>query len=186
MSDDLATRPALPDALRVLLADFPREAWEANPRFGGLARFWMDRHLNFRRVMGLMQADTRRLIDRQIAPKDFGARLSRLGSSFVSDLHGHHGIEDAHYFPALVRIEKRLARGFEILDADHHALDAHLEDFVQGANALIKALPGNPATEAGRFHDRLATLERFLDRHLEDEEDLIVPVILKHGEGRLG
>ena len=40
MSDlDLSHRTALPDALRVLLAEYPREAWEADPTFSALIRF---------------------------------------------------------------------------------------------------------------------------------------------------
>ena len=34
---------------------------------------------------------------------------------------------------------------------------------------------------AARFQADLAQLERFLDRHLLDEEELVVPVILKFG-----
>ena len=50
LPDDLAlgVRAGLPDALRVLLADYPREGWESHPHFTGLVRFWLDRHLMFR------------------------------------------------------------------------------------------------------------------------------------------
>ena len=41
-------------------------------------------------------------------------------------------------------------------------------------------------TGAGRFHAGLLRLEGFLDRHLTDEEELIVPVILRDGEAFLG
>ena len=39
---------------------------------------------------------------------------------------------------------------------------------------------------AGRFQTELAKLEGLLDRHLIDEEDLIVPVILRYGAEDLG
>ena len=41
-------------------------------------------------------------------------------------------------------------------------------------------------TAAGRFRDELAHLEQLLDRHLIDEEELIVPVILRYGSAGLG
>ena len=47
-------------------------------------------------------------------------------------------------------------------------------------------LRGGGADALGRHGDGLERMERFLDRHLTDEEDLIVPVILRVGEGRLG
>ena len=47
----LADRKKLPDALRVLLEDYPRDGWELDPGFDGLVRFWLDRHLMFRRLM---------------------------------------------------------------------------------------------------------------------------------------
>lgn len=188
MSLDLDAREGLPDALRVLLAEHPRTGWEADPNFGGLVRFWLDRHLGFRRLLGLMRADAERAVDRRIDPQALGSRLSRLGSTFLQEIHGHHTIEDTHFFPLLGAQEARLLRGFDMLEADHHALDAHLATFAEGANGALGALdrPADLVTAAGRLNDGLVRLDRFLDRHLLDEEDLVVPVILRHGEGFLG
>ena len=33
MTLDLETRSGLPEAMRILLAEYPREAWEADPNF---------------------------------------------------------------------------------------------------------------------------------------------------------
>ncbi|TNC74847.1 hemerythrin domain-containing protein [Rubellimicrobium roseum] len=186
MDLDLATRPGLPDALRVLLRDFPREAWEADPNFHGLVSFWLGMHVHFRDELAAMRQEAEAVLDRRMEPRAWAGRLSRRGSGFVEHLHGHHGIEDNHYFPILVTRDARLERGFEILDTDHHALDAHLDAFVQDANGALQALQA-PAfrTQAGRFQDGLLRLDRFLDRHLTDEEDLIVPVILRDGEAGL-
>ena len=41
-------------------------------------------------------------------------------------------------------------------------------------------------TVAGAFQVELTGLERLLDRHLIDEEELIVPVILRYGSSGLG
>jgi iron-sulfur cluster repair protein YtfE (RIC family) len=187
-NDSLDLRAGLPDALRVLLAEYPREGWQSDPHFQGLVSFWLDRHQMFRRLMETMQTETRTLIDRKSDPRQFAGRLSRLGGMFVQELHGHHQIEDHHYFPVLAKKEPRISRGFEILDTDHHALDTHLETFVKGANAVLSRLDDRAAlqTAAGRFDADLSRLEGFLNRHLLDEEDLIVPIILKHGERGLG
>lgn len=186
--DDLESRERLPDALRVLLARHPREGWQTDVPLGGLTDFWLKRHLMFRQLLEELKERTELLTDRRIAPEEYGPQLSRYGGFFVSQLHEHHHVEDAHYFPLLVKTEQRLAHGFDLLDRDHVALDGHLKGFVTDANAVLQSLsePGADAGEAQRFLDGLKRLERFLDRHLTDEEDLVVPILLEHGEGGLG
>lgn len=183
----LDARTGLPPALRALLDDHPRAGWQADPNFGGLVSFWLDRHLSFRRLMAAMTADAEALIDRTAGPHAVGARLSRLGGRFLQDIHGHHTIEDTHFFPILAAREGRLAAGFDMLERDHEALDAHLGAFAEAANGVLGALgdDGEARTKGGLLLASLATLDRFLDRHLVDEEDLVVPVILRDGEGFL-
>lgn len=185
---ELDLRCGLPDALRVLLAEYPRDAWAEHRNFDGLVRFWLDRHMMFRRLMELMEADLARLLDSDMDPQLWAARLSRLGGQFVGELHGHHQIEDAHYFPVLAARDARLGRGFDILDADHHALDGILNRFTEAANGALTVWQDRPAlqTAAGRLRDDLALTQRLIDRHLIDEEELVVPVILRHGAAGLG
>ncbi|RYG89520.1 hemerythrin domain-containing protein [Loktanella sp. IMCC34160] len=190
-SNDLSLdqRQGLPDALQVLLRDYPRDAWEADPAFGGLVRFWLERHQMFRRLMTAMQSETDALLDRSADPQRFAARLSRYGSHFINDLHGHHMIEDQHYFPLLAQKDARIIKGFDLLDADHHALDGILSGFAEAANAALGVWEGDRALlqdRAGDLQSTLAGLQRMISRHLDDEEDLIVPVILKYGESGLG
>ena len=187
-AERLESREGLPEALTMLLRDFPREAWEADPGFSDLIRFWLDRHLMFRRLLAMMAEKAEVLADGNADPRLFAAELSRLGSMFAGELHGHHMIEDHHYFPHLKGLDARLAHGFDLLDADHHDLDAHLVQFADNANRLIGAIAeGEPHRDAlGAFAEGLSGTGRFLDRHLTDEEDLIVPVLLKHGSGGLG
>lgn len=184
---ELEKREGLPEALRVLLKEYPREGWAADPNFHGLVSFWLDRHMNFRKVMGMLRDETDSLLDRNMDPQKFGARLSRLGGMFVNELHGHHQIEDMHYFPVLMRQESRIERGFEILDHDHHAIDGHLSAFVEGANGVIQRLGDREVLQdrAGEFRETLGLFGQLLERHLTDEEELVVPVILKHGDGEL-
>lgn len=177
----LETRTGLPDALRVLVEQYPRDIWQAHENFEGLVRFWMERHLMFRRLVTMMRDDVEQRAARTLDPKQHIQRLARFGNMFVSELHMHHNIEDHQYFPVLQKMETSLAHGFEILDHDHHALDAHLEAFTQDANLLLKDVTHSHTQAIDVFHLRLERMEGFLDRHLTDEEELVVPVILKHG-----
>ena len=177
----LLTRAALPDALRVLVEEIPRETWEAHPHFGGMVRFWLERHAMFREVMGRLRAETEGVIDRRTAPEAYAPRLSRLGGFFLGELHMHHNVEDHHYFPRLVGLDARVGKAFDILDADHKALDGLLNGFEGGANTVLRAEGEALRGAAGAFHDDLDRLAGFLERHLTDEEEIVVPVILKSG-----
>ncbi len=189
MTDELAlaARAGLPDPLRVLVEQYPRPGWEAHPHFTALTRFWLDRHIGFRRMQGLLVGDTEAFIDRGRDPRAYANRLARLAGSFLDDLHGHHTIEDHHYFPLLTTLDARLAAGFDLLDADHHALDAAIHDLAGAANAVLAGIQGGDAAtaEAGALLGRLSAFGRLLDRHLVDEEELVVPVILDHPEAGL-
>lgn len=183
----LENRAGLPEPLRVLLAEYPRTGWAADPRFSGTVQFWLERHTMFRKLLKLMTEESEALLDRRADPRTFGARLARHGGLFVNELHGHHQVEDLHYFPVLARQDGRIARGFEILDHDHHAIDGHLAAFVEAANGVIGRLDDRAALQdrTGAFHADLRRLTGFLERHLTDEEDLVVPVILKYGDRAL-
>ena len=174
---DLTRRDGLPEALRVLAAELPRADWAAHPEFHGLVSFWLERHLAFRRLCAMMAEDARQAIDGRMAPEALARRLSRLGSHLVNDLHGHHQIEDQHYFPRLMPLDPRLARGFDLLERDHDQLDGLIGGFVTSANRVLAA----GGQGAGPFLDDLTRFSTLLERHLEDEEELIVPVILRHG-----
>lgn len=180
----LATRTDLPPEFRLILADYPRVGWSDHRDFNGLAAFWLDRHLGFRRIMAVLTQDAQARTDRQLAPGVHAQRLSRLGSRLLGDLIGHHQIEDDAYFPELARLEPRIARGFEMLDTDHHALHGLIDRFAKGANAVLEeADEGRQRDKVGRFLADLGDFDRLLVRHLTDEEDLVLPVVLKHRVG---
>ncbi|MGI9391529.1 MAG: hemerythrin domain-containing protein [Boseongicola sp.] len=182
MEYPLESRKRFPDALRVLLEEYPRDAWEAHDNFSALIRFWLERHLMFRRLLEALESETLRSLDGNMEARLYGSRLSRYGSLFVGELHSHHTVEDTHYFPQLKQLEAKLETGFEILDRDHHAIDGHLETFTEEANAVLLAVrdKGDWKTATGELRTGLQRLTRFLDRHLTDEEELVVPVLLKH------
>jgi iron-sulfur cluster repair protein YtfE (RIC family) len=181
MSDGLQMRDGLPEHLQVLRKLYPREAWTGHAHFNGLTAFWLERHGMFRQVMTRLIGDTQAMLDAR-APR-FSAEMPRLTGFLLDQLHGHHGIEDDHYFPMFRGLDGRLQAGFDLLDADHHALDAQMASLAEASNAVLRAMHTGEVPR-----DTLAALlavqeefDRFLSRHLEDEEDLIVPIILEYG-----
>ena len=184
MSDtalDIERRDGLPDALRVLVNALPRGTWEAHPNFSPLTRFWLERHLMFREILTRLQSGTESYLNGDTDPRRYGRDTARLAQFFLQELHGHHSIEDHHYFPALQSLDWRLERGFTLLDADHHALDGHMNALAEQTNGMLRGLESDDKLgPAGTLGKGLDGFGRFLDRHLTDEEDLVVPVILTY------
>ena len=173
----------MPEAMRLLLQDYPRDSWEANPHFKQATQNWLGAHQMFRQLADHVRTETERYLDRNRDPNDYAAQLSYYGDALVRNLHGHHGWEDHSYFPELSAADPRFDAGLEILEKDHEALDGVLDRFTKGANRTIKLIHLDPAAaydEAGRLHAEAEAIESFLERHLSDEEELAVPIILHH------
>lgn len=178
----LATRAGLPEHLRVLADLYPRADWQGHANFSDLTAFWLDRHIMFRDLSSRLITASEGFLDRTADPARYGPEVSRIGGFLLNQLHGHHNIEDHHYFPQLIGLDARVDPAFELLDSDHHALDAHIQAFADGCNAVIGALQsgGDARKAAGDLLDQQRRFDGFLLRHLEDEEEIIVPVILEY------
>ena len=184
MSDltELRTDP-MPEAMRVLLHEHPRDSWEANPHFRRATKQWLAAHQMFRDLGRVIRSETETYLDRNREAEDYAARLSYYGDAMVRNLHGHQGWEDHSYFPELSAADPRFDAGLEILESDHAALDGVLDRFTRAANRTIKLIHLDEAQgrdEAARVLGEAQKIEAFLARHLGDEEELAVPIILEH------
>jgi len=180
--NDLELRTGLPEHLRVLADLYPREGWEGHRNFDEMTRFWLDRHLMFREVMDRLRRDSEGFADGTLDARTYQSRTARMTGFFLNQLHGHHTIEDGHYFPQLIALDARISAGFELLHRDHEMLDAQIQALADATNTLLQAVDGPTGpSEAGYQVDRLNGFQTFLNRHLCDEEDLVVPLILENG-----
>jgi hypothetical protein len=185
----LETRAGLPDDLRYLVAKYPRGEWQAHDNIQGMAGFWLQRHDMFRDMGGLL---TNAIGDYREGRKDakaFAGFFAPRLNFFLGNLDGHHNVEDHHYFPIFAAAETRLKRGFEVLDADHHMIHDALERNAETANAFLRALEESDDKQrfaADAYADENSRLIAMLKRHLDDEEDLIIPLILDRGDQALG
>ena len=127
--------------------------------------------------------------DGKIAVPAFHAWLVPRLRFFIGQLEHHHEIEDVHYFPLLTESEPRLQRGFDILEKDHTHIHGELAK-LHAAWAEVNRAVGAESAEVPAALNRLAKdLGGFLhplERHLHDEEDLIIPILLDRGETALG
>ena len=176
----------MPEDLLFLLARYPREDWQAHDNIHGLASMWLERHDMFRELGGLLEGAIAEHREGKTTPDAFARFFAPRLRFFLGQLNGHHAIEDEHYFPLFARTERRLARGFEILDADHHVIHDALERNADAGSAFLRALQQDADAQrfaADAYADANTGLVAMLRRHLADEEDLIIPLILERGIG---
>ncbi|WP_229836734.1 hemerythrin domain-containing protein [Aliiroseovarius zhejiangensis] len=174
---------ALPEDMRLLLRDYPREAWPDHPNFAASIHNWMGAHVMFGQLAELIRLNTEAYLEKQIDPDDHARRLSHYGNLLVRNLHGHHHWEDRRFFPELSAADGRFDSGLQTLESDHLVLDDLLDRFTRQANRVVTlAQMDEPQAreEANRVHEMTTVLEGFLTRHLTDEEDLVVPILLHH------
>ena len=173
----------------MLLARYPREQWNAHPNLGDMAHFWLSRHAMFRELSATIAQITAQFRAGQLLPGEFARQFVPRLQFILDQLEVHHRIEDLHYFPIFREADARLTRGFEVLEGDHHHIHLDMARTAETANALLQTLQGD-ADRLRRCGDDYADASGLLlgglIRHLDDEEDLIVPLILDRGEQALG
>lgn len=185
----LGNRSGLPLDLRVLCESYPRECWQEHRNLGDMARFWLSRHEIFRDLGAALRTTTSELVAGRIEPREFANWFAPRLQYLLSHLNTHHQIEDHHYFPIFRAADDRLAPGFDLLENDHHVIHEAMDNTVHAANALLRALdPGGDELRraAQAYASANEPLIDLLIRHLDDEEDLIVPLILDRSEEVLG
>ena len=182
MSDDFDRRGGWSKQLSFLLERHPRSAWPA--RHSPTVEFWLGVHERLRRDCAGLEAAG----DEQAGAP---ARLAIIATprlhGLVAAMHGHHQIEDFQYFPAFRRAEPRLTRGFDLLERDHADLrggiDAALAALARLRSAAERsATPATLALAAERYSAAVAALGSSLLQHLQDEEDLVVPLLIERGD----
>lgn len=177
----LTFRGGLPVELLYLRDQFPRDRWTAV--LDQTAAFWMQMHAGFRGHQAHMDG----LICQWRADGDTATlhrQLIPALQAFLQHLDGHHRIESGQYFPMMRRIEPKIGAGIDLLDRDHdtihETLEAMFRDGLAFHQAMVSRAP-EATDKAGRLADRIGANARPLLRHLEDEEDIIIPLIQLRG-----
>jgi hemerythrin-like domain-containing protein len=186
---DLLSRTGWPDELTLLLRQYPRPTWDDNPNIAGMARFWLDIHASFRRAGTALNASASEFREGLLTPERFRAWYAPRIQTFLNHLNGHHQIEDYQMFPLFGVAEPRLLRGFDVLEADHEVIHAAMDRVADTANAFMQTDAADRDKMRFAADDYAAAgdaLLAMLDRHLGDEEDLVIPLILDRGDEGLG
>jgi len=183
LSDALDGRTGLPEAHRWLLETYPRLRWR-DAELGEVARFWLHMHASFRQK----QAEMAHQVSRWRESGDLVALhrgLIPTLQAYLQHLDGHHRVESGHYFPVMRRVEPRITTGIDLLDTDHDAIHGQLEALFKAGLAFHQGLSDGAADasdRAARLGDVLERTSRQAERHLEDEEDIVIPLIQRHAD----
>ena len=185
----LSTRTALPEGFAFLLAEFPRAVWEGHPNNGQWCQFWLQRHQMFREYATALTDACEQLADGKIEAQAFHEWFVPRVNFHFGEIDSHHKVEEHHYFPALAQADEKMRRGIDLLESDHRVV----HDLLHGAygsivalDAAIREAPADIASAAPTARDGIAALGDGLGHHLNDEEDIIVPLILDRTEPVLG
>lgn len=153
----------------------PPEKWYNLPSFC-TASTWLGMHQSLRRGQGEIEHLNQNYQNGVLEWSDYRQQLLRLANLHYGHLHGHHGIEDHHYFPKLRRHEPKLSKGFDVLDSDHHQIEQQL----QHIEALLTQLRNQEVNDpklGEQMYQAMKTSGEWLYRHLTDEEDLVIPIL---------
>ena len=175
---------------RLLIDQYPREVWPTHANLGSCPAsglIFMAVFASSARVSSIRRSPFARVRSR---PAEFRAWFQPRLRYFLSGLEGHHQIEDHQFFPLFGAAEPRLATGFDVLERDHEVIHQSMDEARAAANAFLVA----DLADRDLPHEVRRPLRRrggcaacaALLRHLDDEEDLIIPLILERSERALG
>ena len=179
-----ADEGAVPPDLTFLLERHPRATW---PTAGSSsAAFWLEVHAHLRRDATGLELAADDYARGRTSPTQLAVIAPPRLRGLVARMHGHHQIEDTLYFPAFRSEEPRLSAGFDRLERGHLALNVIVETALAALAELRAAAErsAEPATlqlAAARYVDAAAALCRSLLAHLEEEENLVVPLLIERG-----
>ncbi|MDA8870442.1 hemerythrin domain-containing protein [Rhizobiaceae bacterium] len=183
---NIDVRSGLPEDWTFLLEKHPKDTWQGNSRLGEHATFWLAIHRNFRMMAAHLTSVSNDYREGRVDGETFRRALAPRLQQFLGTLDHHHRIEDHHFFPHFIAAEPRFEAGIALLEADHEVIDEQVHTMVERANALLRAQGQEAVKRSGAdFADGSDRIVALLHRHLDDEEDIVVPLMLDRGEVEL-
>lgn len=185
MATDPTLRGAMPEASLFLTDAYPRADRAQHRDLCSTGRAWLGNHGYFRDLIVSLDGTLARVDPFSLNTRAFSDELSLKVQRLLGGLSGHHRVEDEHYFPAFRAAEPRLGVGIDVLDADHHFIHGAIVSMSETAVRIINEFAGpipTPGATRGHLRDDFRNEVRHfgaaMTRHLDDEEDLVIPFLL--------
>lgn len=180
-TNHVAIRDGLPRAIRPTLLEQTKSDWQKHPRFAGKARFFMNIHRQLLDGTAQTARTLETMLDKPasvIADAVGQTGLINSGKHLIDFAHRHHEIEDHGYFPQFVQLYPGLERAIALLDGDHKVLDEALQGAEAGLDLLVQQ--GVSTDRIAELYKNVRALEKIMNRHIPDEEEIIIPIFLRH------
>lgn len=153
----------------------PPETWDQLPSYHPVSS-WLGGHFSLRRGQKELNYINTEFLEGRMQWDRYKQRLLRETSTQYQNLTGHHEREDLHIFPRMCKNHPKLARGFTILDINHHTIKAQIHD-IRTLIAKLRQAEAADMALAEKLAKAMADSGQWLYRHLSDEEDLVVPIM---------
>lgn len=175
-------RSTLPEKVQQTLLESTRTDWESHPRFHGKAAFFVNIHRNLLDGASQLSGALEQLLDvpeGELQDVVVQMNLLPFSRNLIGFAHHHHEIEDHGYFPQFALLYPQLDHGLKLLDGDHKVLDAALDETQLALDGLAdKSVSRDSLAD---LHKGSLALNKILNRHIWDEEEVIIPIFLRHG-----
>ena len=176
-------RKGLPAVIKDLLLPLERSQWSQHARYGGKASFFIQYHGDLLATAAYLKQSLQVLLDSAQGVFNGQQLKGPLSAAqyLVDRAHNHHRIEDQVYFPQFRKIMPQLSKGIDLLDKDHKTLDLALDDLSTRVMSMVMTLNQGDVIDKQQVKlltDNILHLQRILQRHLYDEEEVIIPIFL--------
>ena len=172
--------PLITQPVEPFRAEFDRDV------VGGEARFWMEIHKGLLKASATLPQWCEQLLSLNDAEalRALQPRVVSLGAQLIHHAHGHHHIEDEHFFPVFLQRYPELANPIDLLEHDHEVLASVLDNMEKAVAGMNR--PAGAGEKAGRdellvagevLHKAALRLDRLFVRHIGDEEEICLPVL---------
>ena len=183
-------RPGLSEELRGQIFE-PVAEGHISP-YRGEAEFWLQIHQGLLRTSAVLPGWCSRFLGEKQNERllMMAPRICDLSQQLVHHAHGHHHIEDDHFFPVFLQAFPQLAKPLDLLEKDHGILTLVLDDIehatrdfqnvVSNASGRVETdVQSDLMTAAEKLHESAGRLDRLFIRHIGDEEEICLPTLLR-------
>jgi hypothetical protein len=169
-----------------------QEPLDANTQYHGEAAFWLQIHQGLLKTSATLPNWCERFLAEKTTDRLYlmAPRICNLATQLVQHAHGHHHIEDDHFFPVFLRAFPQLANPIDLLEKDHEILSVVLDD-IENATKELSHVSQNATsqittaeksdlfTKTEQLQKAASRLDRLFIRHIGDEEEICLPTLMR-------
>ena len=172
----VTTRTGFPASLKTDLIDGNFTNWKQHPKFLMSGAALHAFHNRLRKACDTLTNELGNEASSHNKDAIYHWRLPAFGQQIIEVAHSHHHAEDNFYFPQYRALFPQLDRPLDLLDGDHRVLEQSLDDLQASLGKLSES---STVDKWEKSRDIAEELGRVINRHLDDEEEIVMPAIIQ-------